>query len=607
MSKDLGRSLVGLFVLLGLLLTGSRSLFSGPDPSYRYDTVFSISNNDDAVHLPMVWHRDAPGVYRRTLYIDAPVAQDSTLYIPYFARTLSIELNGEPVYVDRPMVHWAGRMSFGSVLLDLPNRMHHGGLNRLTMTVVSESPTPVVLSPIYIGPRGAFDGLFQVRRFLAVDLNRMAFGAQLLLGLVCLAIVLVRRSEKPVAWLVLVLVGSSGTFVGTLSTTFPSLEGLWPIMFLLAISSALAAVGFAYSFIGRAPPRLLLPTALVLPPVLIGLVVLGLVPVRWLGLYVAIPVHLVSIAWFVVILLRDNPSEYGKASRFMGYAGALLLFTMLHDFAVAMGLVESGFFVAQSFRIPLFIAIGTYLTVRLVKSLEAGDRAAHVLREKLADREAQLTEVLYAEKELAQELATQHERDRIRNDLHDGVAGHLSTIIALSEHDVRDRDEIKRVARFALTDLLIIINALDTGKGNLLSVLAVLRERSLNPLRNLGIEVQWSMLELPDDFVMETEKVISVARIVQESVTNAVKHGKARKISVSGTATESGGIELSVENSGGLALPRGTLTLNNGIRNMRLRARELGADFTIVPTLSGACVTLTIPMNGGSSEPSTEL
>ncbi len=544
----------------------------------------------------MMWSADATRMYRRTFNIDTELARDSTIYIPYFARYLSIHLNDEMVHFNRPMVRWHGRMSFGSVLLELPSNLRVDGINRLRISVASESLTPGTLSPIYIGPPGTFDRFFQVRRFLSVDLKRITFGAQLLLGIVCLGIALVRRSEKSFAWLGFFLVASSGTFVGALSTTFPALEGLWPMMFLLATGGSLATVGFSYAFIGRAPPRALLPMAFLVPTTLIVLVWWAGLDVRIAGLFIAIPVHVFSIAVFVTVLLGDNASKYPKASRAIGYGGALLLLTMIHDVGLNLGLVDSGLFLAQSLRIPLFVAIGAYLTMRLVKSLEAGDRAAEVLRRKLAGREAELRGVLDTEKRLVKQLATQHERERITTDLHDGVAGHLSTIVALSEDPAADGDEIKRVARYALTDLHIIIHALDLHTGNLLSALAVLRERTLNPLINLGIEVEWSMLNLPPDLVLAPEKVLSVARIIQESVTNAVKHGNAQKISVMGSTLANGGVKLTVENSGGTLLSSGALTPNNGLRNMRLRARELGAEFTLVPTPTGACMTLSLAL-----------
>jgi signal transduction histidine kinase len=181
----------------------------------------------------------------------------------------------------------------------------------------------------------------------------------------------------------------------------------------------------------------------------------------------------------------------------------------------------------------------------------------------------------------------EQERQRLTRDLHDGISGHLVSIIAMSERS-HDTGPIEHVARQALDDLRLVIYSLDLGDGELPLALANFRERLMPQLRRMGIELDWSTANMPDVSGVTPANALVVLRILQEAITNALKHGPAKKITVR-AAGDDDSITLTVENDGE---PFTVGKCGRGLDNMRQRASQLRGHMTIDPCPAGTRLTL---------------
>jgi signal transduction histidine kinase len=86
---------------------------------------------------------------------------------------------------------------------------------------------------------------------------------------------------------------------------------------------------------------------------------------------------------------------------------------------------------------------------------------------------------------------------------------------------------------------------------------------------------------------------LSILRILQEAITNALKHGPARTITIRGAA-EGGLAAVTIENDG---RPYAAGAVGLGIENMRRRASQLGGKLDIRSLQDGIRVTLVLPLN----------
>jgi signal transduction histidine kinase len=193
-------------------------------------------------------------------------------------------------------------------------------------------------------------------------------------------------------------------------------------------------------------------------------------------------------------------------------------------------------------------------------------------------------------------------------DLHDGLGGQLVSIVALSERGDDENAPIGEAARAALKDLRLVIDAMDDIGGDLMLALASWRERAVAQLRPHDIALDWRMAPprgLPVHPELRPWHVIQIMRLLDEAVTNAAKHARARRITVSietlnGASGEPCGC-ITVEDDGkGFAVAGGEAAEANqkaarGLRNMRVRAARCGAELELISGAGGTRVRLTLP------------
>lgn len=96
---------------------------------------------------------------------------------------------------------------------------------------------------------------------------------------------------------------------------------------------------------------------------------------------------------------------------------------------------------------------------------------------------------------------------------------------------------------------------------------------------------------------------LEVLRVLQEALTNVVKHAQAGSVFIR-VECRDGGLRFEVRDDGkGFDAGRGSV--GHGLRSMRSRARRLGADLSIRPLSPGTCVVLQVDTStSASSQPS---
>lgn len=196
--------------------------------------------------------------------------------------------------------------------------------------------------------------------------------------------------------------------------------------------------------------------------------------------------------------------------------------------------------------------------------------------------------------ERAQAIST--ERERIMQDMHDGIGGQLVASLALleQEQDSELKENIAQIISDCLNDLRLIINSLNTSDSSLDHLLADLKFRMNKRLARLNISLKWHVDDIAEELFMPPQKSLNLLRILQEVFTNVLKHANATQITFSVTnindelviqIIDDGSFDLHKISSNGL-----------GITNMRTRAEKLNAVFSINQANNGGC-EVNIAMN----------
>jgi len=187
------------------------------------------------------------------------------------------------------------------------------------------------------------------------------------------------------------------------------------------------------------------------------------------------------------------------------------------------------------------------------------------------------------------------ERQRLTRDIHDGLGSALTSALSAAEHGDFNRADMAALLRECIDDLRVVIDSLDPIDHDLVAVLASLRFRLGRRLQAAGVQLDWQMADLPALPWMGPSEALQVMRIIQEVLSNIVKHAAARHVSVS--ASQAGAeIEVAIVDDGrgfdAAAAPPG-----RGMRFMAQRAAALHGALRVDSTPGhGTQVRLRLPL-----------
>jgi signal transduction histidine kinase len=376
------------------------------------------------------------------------------------------------------------------------------------------------------------------------------------------------------------------------------LRDVWPALVIGVVQVGVVAIAGAHQedvrTLDAAGVALLAtgPAALVLRryrPVACLALVLAVTMAYWLTDYPRGPAFLALIVAYVNAAMRGH-RRAAWSSLAVGYLIVAWIVPLVHDDPYPDW--------------PVVAGVGAWLLL-----LAAGTELVRSQRERTAVAEA-------ARAEEARRAASE-ERVRIARDLHDVLAHDISLISVQAGVALHLLDEHPEQARPALQ---AIRDASGDALGELRSVLDILRQGEAAPrqptagLRDLDALVARSRATGLDVVVEGTDAVadaqvppgvdLAAFRVVQEALTNVVRHARAERATVRFTCG-SGTLTVQIDDDGvGPAPGADRSPGGRGIVGMRERARALGGDLDAGPRPGhGFRVRARFPLDGTVDEP----
>lgn len=341
-----------------------------------------------------------------------------------------------------------------------------------------------------------------------------------------------------------------------------------------------------------------------------------LIPTRWLqGLPSGLLVSWVLIAFFVFIPISPSLSEWPRAANalaryIIGFPGALLaayglweqaskriaplnvphIVRTLRIAGASLGLyaIFGGLMVppvwffpgnlinsvtfANEFGVsPLVIRsiIGMVLAVSITQALEIFD-----------------VEVDRMVEEMAQHQTLDAERERIARELHDGVIQKVYTAGLLVGSAIHQASGESRVVERLEKAKVVLDDAISDLRRNLVELQAASPEAPLSTaLQDLAGDPRYRSLveinlalNLPEKEALSQARTNHIIAIVQEALSNVVRHSQARKVRIEASST-GGRLGVRIQDDG-IGLPP-DYQASFGLRNMRDRARLLGGQINL--------------------------
>jgi signal transduction histidine kinase len=600
----------GLLVCLTVIfcILAFRITLPEPPPQFRLDRA-ELSEDGSAWKPVTLPHQDTRGVEQSTyrLSFDYPEAGAElwSVYLPRFLSKVEISVNGDMVFDSSEALSTARPDRNIPEIATLPRILLKNGHNEMTVRLSIHGPLSPFLDRIYVGPDAELRPAYNLRAFLFETLPVVLTAWQAVVGVILFAIWLNRRKEPVHGVLAAAMAaGVVQGFIGmpsqqvplALLGAAPSLESALMLLFIVLLLGFRLPRFYGLVFLPALTLAVLgflgMQDALHVVYILFGPVAVGL----------CISLILLLLSWSAI--RRENTISY-----FLGPAVAAMLTCWMHDlFRVFDLATDDRIFVGRLSYSAALIVIGVWLAWRFVQALNEVDGFASRLVERVRDAEEKLRESFAREEIRARNETLAAERTRLTRDLHDGLGGHLVSIVALSEQPSLDGTRIGEAARAALRDLRLVIDAMDDIDGDLMLVLGSWRERTMAQLRAHAIKLDWHVRGdgIPASPDLRPWHVIQILRLLDEAVTNAVKHSGASTVTVNLEAVpdESGELagQITVEDNGcGFAMPdreaemRREAGRGRGVTNMRRRAELCGAQLCIASGTHGTSVRLNLP------------
>ncbi|WP_027520636.1 ATP-binding protein [Bradyrhizobium sp. Ec3.3] len=560
-----------------------------------------------------------PPLYTGSFTFRTADAAAWSVFLPRFSNAVEVAVN-DVVILDSRRDATANRPDRNTPeIAPIPSALLRDGANTFTLRLFVWGPLKGFLDTVYVGPDESLRGAYETRMLLFVTLP-VVFSAWQSILAVILAIMWLMRRHEPV-YGVLAIAMVLGVIQAFLPPPVPPAHPSRLAAVLLAsapIESALIVV-FAVLFFGWRWPRY--GTLLFAPGLsvfAVGLVAGQPLP-RILFLLLGIPTVGICLLLMAGVTATAVVRRQDAASLTLGCAVTIVLACWGHDMlSVFEILPNERTFVSRLSYSAMLVAIGAGLTWRFARALNQVDSFAGQLIARVREAEDRLKASFAREEERARAAALANERTRLMRDLHDGLGGQLVSIVALSERGADGRP-IADAARAALKDLRLVIDSMDDIGGDLMLALGSWRERAAAQLRPHDIALDWHVTTpqgLPLHPELRPWHVIQIVRILDEAVTNAVKHAKARRITVTiemlgGAPQDQRGVISIADDGQGFALPidgagngeaTGASQTARGLRNMKSRAGRCGATLELDSSPSGTSVRLQLPQRFPDSD-----
>jgi two-component system, NarL family, sensor histidine kinase UhpB len=288
---------------------------------------------------------------------------------------------------------------------------------------------------------------------------------------------------------------------------------------------------------------------------------------------------------------------------------ACLLLIVVVGIRDALGLLDlysTRYFYTPYTCLLFLMTAGLILGRRVAKNAQRIDLFNQELQQAVVLACKELEATMKVEHQKLLEQSRQQERLQLAHNLHDGVGGQLvrSMLAVEQAQSQMDKSQVLSMLKILRDDLR---QTIDQGASSALTTpktvtewAAPLRQRFGNLMDQLGMSLDW---ELPNMWVIQptADQCVVMARIVEEALTNCLKHSEANSVKVvmEYRYLDQHQLLLSIIDDGKgfdiTVLPE--TGLNVGLLSMRKRLSTIGGQLLLYSRPGNTCIQASIPLN----------
>jgi signal transduction histidine kinase len=314
--------------------------------------------------------------------------------------------------------------------------------------------------------------------------------------------------------------------------------------------------------------------------------------------YVLLVIYGCVVAMLTWIAARSRSFE----NNLFCIATWLMLLAGLHDVSfMTSQQTPDSIFIFPYGAFLLFFVAESLLRHKYRLALVEIENSNEMLVHKLKAREEEVLQQQMVLRQTREQMVLQNERLRLSRDIHDGIGSTLTgTLIQLRGQETTAAEAAEQV-QSCLEDIRLVMDSMEPAQADLASLLASLRARFSNAFEAAGVQAQWTIQDLEGVELRATKSPLSPARVIQEILTNCLKHAQARTVQINiQIATDvAGSKRLAIDiQDDGKGFSNEASQSGRGLSNLRQRIKELDGQLDISSKIgAGTRYALIIPVD----------
>jgi len=255
-----------------------------------------------------------------------------------------------------------------------------------------------------------------------------------------------------------------------------------------------------------------------------------------------------------------------------------------------------GIYLGSYSNIGAFLIFMYILLHRYIGAIDDAKQLNVSLEGRLQARDVELLESHRLLREIEQRQMLAQERQRMVQDMHDGLGSSLISALRVVEHGRVNETDITQILKGCIDDLKLAIDSMEPVEADLLLLLATLRFRLGPRLESTGISLRWEVEDVPALDWLDPRNALHILRILQEAFTNIIKHAHATEIRIATRVENDFAVVTVTDNGQGFLVESALKNGGKGLSNQMRRADAIGAKINFDSNAAGTCMTLRLPI-----------
>ena len=529
---------------------------------------------------------------------NSPVRQ--AIYLPKVSQNVEVFLNGKWLGNGGNMEQPITRNRNNTLLFNFDSSLMREN-NTVAIHLVGQHISRTYLGNVYIGPLKPLRNHAELNNYLRIDLSTTITLCLLLTSILISILWVLRQPDTYYLYYgifsALWAFHEANHFIQNIPISLNLWETLSPLSFGLAM---LGVIVFLHRYVGTFNKKY---ENIVITGVILFALPFCYQDLDWI-IYYAYHIWSPAIALFgtySLYFLYDSYKKTGEGKLILlSISGCSIMIFGLHDLLLAIEVIpkHSPYMMHFAVLFTVITIIGT-LIQRFVQSINVVAHYNQELEQEIRLKTDDIEQSYQQVQQLMRKYTVAEERQRLMRDIHDGIGGQLVATLASMDAGTVSQDLLKSNLKAALQDLRMVIDSLDYEAEDLPTLLGMLRMRLSGQLSNANLTLHWQVEDLPRIDNFGPANVLNTMRIIQEAITNAIKHSDAKNLTISTSMIigddeqQYACIEVSDDGRG---INPDSKAKGRGLLNMQKRADLVGAKLAMINS-QGTKITLRIPIN----------